>query len=129
MPADTAVGYGGLFRTPRPSLIATVAAGYGDGLPMPLAQGGQVVLHGHAAPMVGAMAMGLLSVDVTDLPAGAVRPGDAAELYGTHLNLNSVARRAGLSAAAVLVPSASRAERRCTTASVPGVCTASGVLA
>ncbi|MDZ4161367.1 MAG: alanine racemase [Burkholderiales bacterium] len=129
VPADTAVGYGGLFRTPRPSLIATVAAGYGDGLPMPLAQGGQVVLHGHAAPMVGAMAMGLLSVDVTDLPAGAVRPGDAAELYGTHLNLNSVARRAGLSAAAVLVPSASRAERRCTTASVPGVCTASGVLA
>ena len=40
-----------------------------------------------------------------------MKPGDAAELYGTCVPLSDVAARAGLAPAAVLVPSAIKAER------------------
>ena len=111
VPAQTSIGYGNQFTTQRPSVIATVAAGYGDGLPATLAHGGKVSIHGRLAPIVGGLAMGLLSVDITDLPIDCVEPGDAAELYGTCLPLSDVAARAGLPPAAVLVPSAIKAER------------------
>ena len=111
VPTQTTIGYGSQFSTQRPSVIATVAAGYGDGLPASLAHGGMVSIHGQFAPIVGGIAMGLLSVDITDLPVGCVKPGDTAELYGNDLPLSDVAARAGLPPAAMLVPSAIKADR------------------
>jgi alanine racemase len=112
VPPQTAIGYGSLYSTSRPSVIATIAAGYGDGLPVSLARGGHVFLQGHQAPVVGAVAMGLLNVDISDLPGGSVKLGDQAELYGPNLNLSTVAASAGLSQAAIFVPAAIKADRR-----------------
>lgn len=129
VPPGTAIGYGSLFSTSRASIIATVAAGYGDGLPVSLARGGQLYLHGQLVPVVGAVAMGLLNVDITDLPDGSVKPGDAAELYGPNLSLSTVALNAGLGQAAVFVPTAMKAERRYQNPQVPGTHALSEALA
>ncbi|HIU32663.1 MAG TPA: serine racemase VanT catalytic subunit [Candidatus Caccousia avistercoris] len=79
-PGETA-GYGRAFRAERPTRLAVVAIGYADGLPRDLAQrGGQVLLHGRHAPIVGRLCMDQLLVDVTDLDE--VRGGNIATLIG-----------------------------------------------
>ncbi|ARJ70522.1 alanine racemase [Paracoccus contaminans] len=67
-PGET-VGYGCAWTAPRRSRIATLSAGYADGLLRAL--GGKPVMlwaAGAAAPMVGRVSMDLITVDVTDLP-------------------------------------------------------------
>lgn len=61
------VGYGCSWQALRPSRIATVAAGYADGLPRRLAPALQLYAQGVACPVVGRISMDLMTVDVTDL--------------------------------------------------------------
>ena len=67
------VGYGGLWRAPRPSRIATVPMGYADGLSRQLTNKGHLLLRGKRAPIVGAVSMDMTMVDVTDIPGVQVR--------------------------------------------------------
>ena len=76
----TAAGYGRAFTAQRPTKLAVLTIGYGDGLPRNLT-GGQVLLHGHRAPIVGRICMDQTLVDVTDLPP--VQAGDVAVLIGS----------------------------------------------
>lgn len=91
-----AAGYGLAFVARRPTKVAVLTIGYGDGLPRTLA-GGEVLLHGRRAPMVGRMCMDQLLVDVTDLPAPA--PGDEAVLIGASgeevISAYALARQSG----------------------------------
>jgi alanine racemase len=87
------VGYGGAWVAPRGSLIAIVAAGYGDGIPRSCANGTPVLIAGQRAPLVGRVSMDMLAVDVTELAAIAV--GDAVVLWGEGLPVEEVARHAG----------------------------------
>jgi alanine racemase len=91
--AGEAVGYGGNWTAGRPSRIATVAIGYGDGYPRHAANGTPVLVNGRRAPLVGRVSMDMITVDVTDLPAAAV--GDRATLWGPGLAVNEVAACAG----------------------------------
>lgn len=75
-----AAGYGRAFTAQRPTRLAVLTIGYGDGLPRNLT-GGQVLLHGHRAPIVGRICMDQTLVDVTDLPP--VQAGDVAVLIGS----------------------------------------------
>ena len=75
-----AAGYGLAFVAQRPTKVAVLAIGYADGLPRTLT-GGQVLLHGCRAPIVGRICMDQTLVDVTEIPA--VDPGDVAVLLGT----------------------------------------------
>jgi alanine racemase len=52
----------------RPSLIATVAAGYADGLPRTLSNRAQLWDGDTACPLVGRVSMDMITVDITDLP-------------------------------------------------------------
>ncbi|WP_312529110.1 alanine racemase [Paracoccus sp. (in: a-proteobacteria)] len=62
------VGYGYAWTATRPSRIATLAAGYADGLPRSLADKGLNFWVGdQAVPMIGRVSMDLITVDVTDL--------------------------------------------------------------
>jgi len=91
-----AVGYGGAWVAPRDSLIAIVAAGYGDGVPRRCANGTPVLIAGERAPLVGRISMDMLAVDVTDMAApGAVEIGTTAVLWGAGLAVEEVARCAG----------------------------------
>jgi alanine racemase len=73
------VGYGVIFRAERPSTIAVVPAGYADGLDLRLSGRGAVLVRGRRAPIVGAVSMDMLSVDVTGLD---VAPGDPVVVLG-----------------------------------------------
>ena len=75
-----AVGYGSRFRADAPATIAVVPAGYADGLDLRIGQRGQVLIRGRRVPLVGAVSMDMITVDVTGLDA--VEPGDEVVLIG-----------------------------------------------
>jgi alanine racemase len=74
------VGYGVRFRADRPRSIAVVPAGYADGLDLRLAGRGHVLVRGRRAPIVGAVSMDMISIDVTGLD---VEPGDEVVILGS----------------------------------------------
>jgi alanine racemase len=73
-------GYGWRFLADSPRTVAIVPAGYADGLDTRLCGRGHVLIRGHRAPIVGAVSMDMMTVDVTDL--GDVQPGDEVVLLG-----------------------------------------------
>jgi alanine racemase len=62
------VGYGAAWVASRPSIIATLAAGYADGLLRSLSNRAQVWDGATPCPVVGRVSMDMLAVDITDLP-------------------------------------------------------------
>ncbi|MGZ8564062.1 MAG: alanine racemase [Candidatus Limnocylindria bacterium] len=78
--AGEAIGYGLRYRTPRPTRIATLGIGYGDGWPRLHANNGSVLVRGQRAPIVGAVSMDGLTVDVGGIPG--VTYGDEFVLIG-----------------------------------------------
>ncbi len=87
------VGYGGDWRAERETVVAVVAAGYGDGYPRSAPSGTPVLVNGHRATLAGRVSMDMITVDVTGLPDVSV--GDPVELWGDALPVEEVARRAG----------------------------------
>ena len=79
--AGEAVGYGALFRTRRPSRIATLPMGYADGLSRHLSNKGEVLVRGKRCPIVGAVSMDMSMIDVTDVPGASLR--DEVVVLGT----------------------------------------------
>jgi alanine racemase len=74
------VGYGWRYQASEPRSVAVVPAGYADGLDTRLCGRGHVLIRGRRVPIVGAVSMDMLTVDVTDL--SEVRPGDEVVLLG-----------------------------------------------
>lgn len=100
VPAGDPVGYGGRWTAARPTRLALVGIGYGDGLPYALTgSGAAVLLQGRRCPLVATVMMDYLLVDVTDLPR-APAPGDVATLFGRDgeatLPLEEQAKHAGV---------------------------------
>mgnify|MGYP001335050079 CR=1 FL=1 len=62
-----AVGYAGRWRAARPSRIAVVACGYGDGYDRHAVDGTPVLVAGQPATIAGKVSMDMLTVDVTDI--------------------------------------------------------------
>jgi len=88
-----AVGYGSRWRAQRPSRIAVVACGYADGYPRTMPDGAPTWVEGAIAPLVGAVSMDMLEIDVTDIPAAGL--GSVVELWGKNLSVNKVAEACG----------------------------------
>lgn len=80
MPAGTPVGYNGTHVTDRATRIATLPIGYNDGYPYRLSGRGRVLIRGCPAPVVGAVTMDYIMVDVGHIPGVSV--GDLATLIG-----------------------------------------------
>jgi alanine racemase len=74
------VSYGRTFVAPRDLRVATLPAGYADGVGRLLSNRGQVLVRGRRVPIVGRVCMDMTMVDVTDVPD--VRVGDEAVLIG-----------------------------------------------
>jgi alanine racemase len=96
VPAGSGVGYGHTFIAPRETLIGVLPVGYADGYRRGLQHGGEVLVRGHRAPVVGAVSMDLTTVDLTDVPGAAV--ADEVILWGgvgeAMISVNDVARLA-----------------------------------
>lgn len=80
VPAGTPVSYGGTYHTPQATCLATLAAGYGDGLSVALSNRGAVLLGGQVCPIVGRVCMDQLVVDCRD--GRGIQEGAAAVLIG-----------------------------------------------
>ena len=79
------VSYGLAWRAPEPRRIATLAAGYADGVPRSLSGSGHVGIGGRLVPIVGRVCMDMLMVDLGpphSPEASGVRLGDEAVLFG-----------------------------------------------
>jgi alanine racemase len=68
VPAGGTVGYGGTWTAARPSRIAVLPVGYGDGYLRSSQPGAEVLVRGRRLPLVGRVSMDAVTVDVTDLP-------------------------------------------------------------
>jgi alanine racemase len=113
LPAGALVGYGGMFRAVEPMRIAVLAAGYADGIPHRLSNKGRVIVHGHLAPIVGAVSMDVTTIDVTHCPP--LQPGDAVTLLGSEggvsIDAQRMARMAGTISYSVLCGIHARVKR------------------
>lgn len=89
VPKGTGVSYGLDYRLPRDGRIATVPVGYGDGLPRLLGRRGRVLVGGQALPFAGRVAMDLVMLDVTELPA--TKEGDEVVVIGTQAGARQTA--------------------------------------
>ncbi|MCU1423210.1 MAG: alanine racemase [Microbacteriaceae bacterium] len=78
--SGTGVSYNHAFVTDAETTLALVPVGYGDGVPRGLSHGGSVVIGGLRHPIVGAISMDQLVVDVGDAP---IALGDEVVLLGT----------------------------------------------
>jgi alanine racemase len=81
MPDQTPISYGRIYYTQGQQKIAVVSAGYGDGLPRSLSNGGMVLIGGIKANIVGRVCMNMTMVDVTHLTD--VRPGAEVVFLGS----------------------------------------------
>ncbi|MDX2109902.1 MAG: alanine racemase [Verrucomicrobiota bacterium] len=81
LPAGTSISYNRTHHLHRPSRIAVITAGYGDGIPTSVSNKARVLIRGQRCPILGRVTMDQTVVDVTDLPAAAV--GDLVTLIGS----------------------------------------------
>jgi alanine racemase len=97
VPAGFPVGYGSTYVTPRPTVIATVAAGYADGYSRLLSNRGEVLIRGRRARVVGRVSMDSITVDAGEFPD--LQPGEEVLLFGrqggAELPVEEVARKTG----------------------------------
>jgi alanine racemase len=110
------VGYGATFTAQRPSRIAIIAVGYGDGFLRSSAGDrtkppAQVIIAGKRCPLAGRVSMDLIAVDVTDVPDGRARRGDFATLIGGDLGVDALAATAGTMSYEVLTRMGNRFHR------------------
>jgi alanine racemase len=94
------IGYAASYRAQSPRRIATIAAGYADGVFRHASAtnetpGGAVAIGGQRAPIVGRVSMDLITVDITDIDAPAPQRGDFVDLIGPDLPIEAVGRAAG----------------------------------
>lgn len=92
VPGD-AVGYGSTFRAEHPMRIGIVACGYADGYPRHAPTGTPIAVDGVRTRTVGRVAMDMLMVDLSSVPAA--RAGARVELWGESIAIDEVASAAG----------------------------------
>ena len=80
LPAGTTLGYGRTWCLAAPTKVATISAGYADGLPLALTNRGFVFIGGRRCKIIGRISMDYTTVDVSDVPD--VKPGDEVVCFG-----------------------------------------------
>lgn len=83
-PSGQGIGYGSTFITSRPTKIATIPVGYGDGYGFILSNNSEALIRGQRASIVGRISMDMSTIDVTHIPDCEV--GDEVVLLGCQGN-------------------------------------------
>jgi alanine racemase len=74
----------------KAAVIATIRIGYADGYPRRLGNAaGKILINGKLAPVIGAVCMDMIMVDVSGLPA--VKEGDEVIIFGSQLPIQQLA--------------------------------------
>jgi len=80
-PPGSTVGYGATHRAHAWERWATVAIGYGDGLPRALGNRGRALVRGRSVGIIGRISMDVTVVNISDVPE--VEVGDAVTFIGS----------------------------------------------
>jgi alanine racemase len=80
LPAGSSIGYGRTYITTRPTTVALLPIGFGDGYSRRLSNKGLVLIRGKRAPIVGRVCMDQAIVDVSAIPD--VQLDDEVVLFG-----------------------------------------------
>lgn len=95
LPTGHGVSYGRQFVTTRPTKVATVGVGYGDGYPRHISgKGGDVWIKGRRFPILGRITMDQTMIDVTD--SDDIHEGDEVQMFGPNLPVQEIAEKAGV---------------------------------
>jgi alanine racemase len=92
------VGYNSQWIAPRRTRLATLLAGYADGLPRTAGAtkdfaGADVIIAGRRCPLVGRISMDLCVADITELTEAQARPGAYAEILGETIGVDELGSR------------------------------------
>jgi alanine racemase len=115
--AGESVGYDGVWTASRPTRLATLGVGYGDGLPTGVScasgrPGAEAIIGGYRCQLVGRVSMDFVMLDVTDVPEHVARRGATAELLGDTIGVDEMAARCGTIGYEILTRLGRRYERR-----------------
>ena len=109
---DASVGYGATYRFEKDTPIATVSAGYADGILRALSNKGSFYWKGYHCPIRGRVSMDLTTVDLSAVPENErPRPGDFMEVIGNHQSADELAADAGTIGYEILTALGNRYER------------------
>lgn len=86
---DTAISYGGLYRTQEKTRVGVLPIGYADGLFRAFSNRYQVMTKDGAAQILGRICMDMCMIDLTDCPHVSV--GDTVEIFGDQNSVNKMA--------------------------------------
>ncbi|WP_288345225.1 alanine racemase [uncultured Pseudoalteromonas sp.] len=89
--AEQCVGYGGRWHSDKPTKLAVVAMGYGDGYPRHAEQGTPVVIKSQRYGIVGSVAMDMITVDIGD-NRDNIKVGDEVIMWGPELPVEEIAQ-------------------------------------
>ena len=96
LPSGECISYGCTFTTEKETKVATLCAGYADGVTRVLSNNGEVLIRGKRAKIIGRVCMDQFMVDVTDIPD--VEAGDTATIFGTDgeetISVDEIAKKA-----------------------------------
>jgi alanine racemase len=84
------VGYGNIWTATRLTRIATVAAGYADGLFRIIGPSAHLFADGQACPIAGRVSMDLICADITDIPGTP----DHMQILGPQQSIDTLANAA-----------------------------------
>jgi alanine racemase len=88
------VGYNNTFVVPREMIIATIPAGYAEGVDRRLSNIGQVEVNDILCPIVGRVSMNITTIDVSNVPQ--VKLGDTVTVISTDtsspISINNIAK-------------------------------------
>lgn len=101
------VGYANSWIADRPARVATIAAGYADGLIRSMSGRARLYSGIHACPVIGRVSMDLITVDVTHLKSDP----ESLQLLGTMQTVDQVADAAGTIGYEILTSMAQRYRR------------------
>jgi len=110
--AGAKVGYGASYEFEEGTQLATVAAGYADGILRSLSNEGALYWKGYRCPIRGRVSMDLTTVDLGGVPEGErPKPGDMMEVLGAHQSADDMAADAGTIGYEVLTSLGARYKR------------------
>ena len=76
----TPISYSCTYVTKKDTQVATVCAGYADGLPRHLSGKGYLLVNGKKAPILGRVCMDQLMIDISEIPEA--KKGDTVTVFG-----------------------------------------------
>ncbi|HEX9894063.1 MAG TPA: alanine racemase [Gemmatimonadales bacterium] len=103
------VSYGASWIAARVTTIATIGAGYADGVLRSLSGRGRIEGAGTVHPIVGRVTMDMTMIDAGDSP---MRPGDSVTIFGGQVSLDQQAEAAGTISYELLTSLGTRVARR-----------------